>query len=211
MRVEDHTHAHISAHIPWETSHGPWKTKTDGARTFQHVIDILCPEGKHLFEAIWILHKNTEAYTVLNLRLCCADIRLIRWQVQLSALHMTFYRASFTARKRHPWKLKWLCTKMHEKPTAASCLNAVLHEAVKYRRAGLKSCRWWRGSWQQATPPGFPEHLLFSVLSLLHTQTHTLHLLLPRQQKVGFLQIMERWPLRHLVETSVASQYSLTL
>lgn len=122
----------------------------------------------------------------------------VRWQVQLSDPQMTLYRVSLTARKGVHEKLQWLCTKTHEKPTAASCLNAVLHEAVKYRRAGLKSCRWW---W--ATPPGFPEHLLFSLL--------TLHLSSPRQHNVRFLQIMEHWPLRHLVETSVASQYSLTL
>lgn len=97
-------------------------------------------------------------------------------------------------------------TKTHEKPTAASCLYAVLHEAVKYRRAGLKSCRWWWG-------PGIRplRRVSLSTYCSLFSFTHTLQLLLPRQHNVRFLQIMELWPLRHLVETSVASQYSPTL
>lgn len=187
--------AHIYAHIPWETVLEKLKLTV---QELQHIIDILYPEGKHLSEAIWTLHKNTETYTALNWCLGCADIRLVQWQVQLSDPHDTLQGVSH-CQKRRPWKLQWLCTKTHEKPTAASCLNAVLHEAVKYRRAGLKSCRWW---W------GHSARFLWA-LTVLCSLTHTL--LLPQQHNVRFLQIMERWPLRHLVETSVASQYSPTL
>lgn len=200
MRVEVWTHLCL-----YSLRNSPWKTKTDGARTFQHIIDILYPEGKHLFETIWTLHKNTETYTALNWCLGCADIRLVQWQVQLSDPHDTLQGVSH-CQKRRPWKLQWLCTKTHEKPTAASCLNAVLHEAVKYRRAGLKSCRWWWG-------PGIRplRQVSLSTYCSLFSLTHTLQFLLPQQHNVRFLQIMERWPLRHLVETSVASQYSPTL
>lgn len=136
----------------------------------------------------------------LSWRLRCADIRPAWWQFQAVSLTHDTLKGIFHCQKRRPWKLQWLCTKTHEKRTAASCLSAVLHEAVKYRRAVLKSCRWW------CDGPGSKPLCQLSLRTYCSVLTYTR--LTIAAATARFLQIMERWPLRHQVEISVASQYN---
>lgn len=136
--LEDCTHL-----CPYSLRNSPWKTKTDGARTSAHYRHFVSWGKTSVWGHMDLTQKHRNIYCIeLMFGLCWHSA--VQWQVQLSDPHDTLQGVSH-CQKRRPWKLQWLCTKTHEKPKAASCLNAVLHEAVKYRRAGLKSCRWWWG------------------------------------------------------------------